>query len=91
MKAVVSEVFVKQEPGTNSTSPIDMLLTLDGSAVNNANNGRMSEWMHNIAAVISNVGTALLEIMKSEQDMLRLAQQSLDTPTGRHLQRSSLL
>lgn len=76
VKAVVSEVFVKQESGTNSASPIDML-TLDGSAVNNASGG-MGEWMHNISAVISNVGTALLENMKSEQDM-RLAL-TLDTP-----------
>ena len=44
----------------------------------NATGGVMGDVLQNISTVIANVGTALLENMKAEQDM-RLVQ-SLDTP-----------
>lgn len=70
VKAVVSEVFIKQESG-GATS---VLTNNEGSG----NGGGMGDIMQNISEVIANVGTAMLENMKAEQDMRLI--QSLDTP-----------
>ncbi|KAI2505336.1 hypothetical protein MHU86_9136 [Fragilaria crotonensis] len=70
VKAVVSEVFIKQESG-GATS---VLTNNEGSG----NGGGIGDIMQNISEVIANVGTAMLENMKAEQDMRLI--QSLDTP-----------
>jgi hypothetical protein len=65
VKAVISEVvFGEAKPSPSTTSTV----TNDG----------MGDLLHNISNVIANVGTALLDNMRAEQDM-RLAQ-ALDTP-----------
>ncbi|KAI2490999.1 hypothetical protein MHU86_23567 [Fragilaria crotonensis] len=69
VKAVVSEVFVKQEAGKSSD--------VDNNGTKGGVQG-MGDLMQNISEVIANVGTALLENMKAEQDMRMV--QSLDTP-----------
>ena len=75
IKSVISEVVVKQEHSNNTKSARDSLssgtVSLDGI-------GGMSDVFQNISNVVSNIGNALLENMRSEQDM-RLAQ-SLNTP-----------
>ncbi|KAI2501172.1 hypothetical protein MHU86_13318 [Fragilaria crotonensis] len=81
VKAVVSEVFIKQESG-GATS---VLTNNEGSG----NGGGIGDIMQNISEVIANVGTAMLENMKAEQDM-RLIQ----SPTlliGRHSLRNNWL
>jgi hypothetical protein len=70
VKAVVSEVFIKQESGGASS----VLTNNEGSG----NGGGIGDVMQNISEVIANIGTAMLENMKAEQDMRLI--QSLDTP-----------
>ena len=97
MKAVISEVLIKKEGGGakanhgngggssigNDDSGID---SLESSG---AGGGMMGTVLQNISNVIANVGSALMENMKAEQDM-RLVQ-TLDTPIGRHLRKSRWL
>ncbi len=66
VKAVVSEVFIKQE----SRGATSVLTNNDG--------GGLGDVMQNISEVIANVGTAMLENMRAEQDMRLI--QSVDTP-----------
>ena len=86
VKAVISEVLIKKEGGGakanhgngggssigNDDSGIDSLES------NGAGGGMMGTVLQNISNVIANVGSALMENMKAEQDM-RLVQ-TLDTP-----------
>ena len=97
VKAVISEVLIKKEGGGakanhgngggssigNDNSGIDSLES------NGAGGGMMGTVLQNISNVIANVGSALMENMKAEQDM-RLVQ-TLDTPKGRHLRKSRWL
>jgi hypothetical protein len=73
IKSIISEVVVKQEhPNNKAADSISSgSASLDGS-------GRMSDVFQNISNVVAEVGNAILENMRNEQDM-RLAQ-SLDTP-----------
>ena len=84
IKAIVSEVVVKKEKtssrvvgssgGSESVlSEFDTAMTAGG-----APGQAMGDVLQNISNVIANVGTAVLEDMKAEQDMRFL--QSLDTP-----------
>ncbi len=84
VKAVILEVVIKKEGGgvyanhgnggssAGNDSGIDSLTSTNGAG------GMMGEVLQNISNVIANVGSALMENMKAEQDM-RLAQ-TLDTP-----------
>ena len=74
VKAVVSEVFIKQESGGASS----VLTNNEGSGNGGGVQRGMGDVMQNISEVIANVGTAMLENMKAEQDMRLI--QSLDTP-----------
>ena len=78
IKAIVSEVVVKKE----KTSAGGVVGSVGGSseAVSeiDAPGHAMGDVLQNISNVIANVGTAVLENMKAEQDMRFL--QSLDTP-----------
>ena len=87
VKAIISEVVVKKERnagGGASNSVASSFHDVDDTSPDGESgrgSGRgvvMNDVLQNISSVIANVGTALLENMKSEQDM-RLVQ-SLDTP-----------
>lgn len=71
IKSVISEVVVKHEKPDNKSADISSSSSASVDGVG------MSDIFQNISNVVSSVGTALLENMRSEQDM-RLAQ-SLDT------------
>jgi hypothetical protein len=74
IKSIISEVVVKQEHPNNKSSDTfsSASASLDGGI------GRMSDVFQNISNVVADVGNAILENMRCEQDM-RLAQ-CLDTP-----------
>lgn len=80
IKAIVSEVVVKKE----KTSPASggggesILSEFDTAITTGASGNVMGDVLQNISNVIANVGTAVLENMKAEQDIRFL--QSLDTP-----------
>ena len=74
IKSVLSEVVVKHEKLDNKSAGISS----SNSSSTSVDGVGMSDVFQNISNVVSSVGTALLENMRSEQDM-RLAQ-SLDTP-----------
>jgi hypothetical protein len=74
VKAIISEVVVKKEKKVGGSDSI--VSAYESSS--NEGGGVIGDVLQNISNVIANVGTALLENMKAEQDM-RLVQ-SLDTP-----------
>ena len=78
VKAIVSEVVVKKENKVGGSDSIVPAYASSGESggVNSAG-AMMGDVLQNISSAIANVGTALLENMKAEQDM-RLVQ-SLDT------------
>ena len=75
IKSVISEVVVKQEHPNNKKNAGDAF-SLGSASLDHG--VRMSDVFQNISNVVADVGSALLENMRNEQDM-RLAQ-SLDTP-----------
>lgn len=85
VKAIISEVVAKKEKkGAGGNDSVVSAYASSGES-GNANHastdttgGAMGEVLQNISNVIANVGTALLENMKAEQDMRFV--QSLDTP-----------
>ncbi|KAI2497103.1 hypothetical protein MHU86_17420 [Fragilaria crotonensis] len=82
VKAIISEVVVKKEQKVNGDSVVSAYESSgECGGVNDNTTGAgavMGDVLQNISSVIAQVGTALLENMKAEQDM-RLVQ-SLDTP-----------
>jgi hypothetical protein len=82
VKTILSEVVVKKEQKVNGDSVISAYESSgECGGVNDNTTGAgavMGDVLQNISSVIAQVGTALLENMKAEQDM-RLVQ-SLDTP-----------
>ena len=81
-KAIVSELVVKKEKTSSgvvgSRGGSEPLLSEFDAATTGAPEEAMGDVLQNILNVIANVGTAVLENMKTEQDMRFL--QSLDTP-----------
>ena len=77
IKAIVSEVVVKKEK-TSSGGSESVVSELFDTATPRTSRQAMGDVLQNISNVIANVGTAVLENMKAEQDMRFL--QSLDTP-----------
>ncbi|KAI2495200.1 hypothetical protein MHU86_19339 [Fragilaria crotonensis] len=83
VKAIISEVVVKKEKkGGRATDSVVSAYESSGESgganTHSSTGGVMGDVLQNISNVIANVGTALLENMKAEQDMRFV--QSLDTP-----------
>jgi hypothetical protein len=79
VKAIISKVVVKKENKVGASGSVVSAYESSGESGGlNSAGAMMGNVLQNISSVIANVGTALLENMKAEQDM-RLVQ-SLDTP-----------
>lgn len=80
VKAIVSEVVVKKERRVSSNESVVSAYETSGESGSGGGGAgvMMTDVLQNISSVIANVGTALLENMKAEQDMRFV--QSLDTP-----------
>ncbi|KAI2513051.1 hypothetical protein MHU86_1343 [Fragilaria crotonensis] len=88
VKAIISEVVVKNEKKVGGSDSVVSAFESSGESggVNSTTGGAgamMGNVLQNISSVIVNVGTALFENMKAEQDM-RLVQ-SLDTTPDRKM------
>jgi hypothetical protein len=79
VKAFISEDIVKKENKVGASGSVVSAYESSGESGGlNSAGAMMGDVLQNISSVIANVGTALLENIKAEQDM-RLVQ-SLDTP-----------
>jgi hypothetical protein len=79
IKAIVSEVVVKKEKTSPASGGGESILSEFDTAITTGAPGNvMGDVLQNISNMIANVGTAVLENMKAEQDIRFL--QSLDTP-----------